>query len=158
MALKVEQVRAQTRKPVNFYAIAAAAGSTGTETAVSLTKSRSTEATAAANSHTIPSGKTLAITMIQFQHVGHATATTAATTWNVRVNTGGAVTTSSTPIIESARTSTPATTGAVDRVQLFFDPPIEIAGDGTKAIGVTAASTYTTNAPTWDVNIIGYEF
>jgi hypothetical protein len=31
-------------------------------------------------------------------------------------------------------------------------------GDGTLQIGVTALATYTTNAPTWDVQIIGYEF
>ena len=35
---------------------------------------------------------------------------------------------------------------------------LEIPGDGTLQFGVTAAATYTTNAPTWDVVIIGYEY
>jgi hypothetical protein len=75
------------------------------------------------------------------------------------MNTAGVVTTTSTPVLMQAESATPATSLAWDRA--FF--PIsaegyEIKGDGVTQFGVTAAATYTTNAPTWDVNIIGYEY
>jgi hypothetical protein len=35
---------------------------------------------------------------------------------------------------------------------------IEIVGDGTLQLGITAAATFVTNAPTWDVLIVGYEY
>ena len=52
-----------------------------------------------------------------------------------------------------------ATASAWDRVVITLPGDgIEIVGDGTLQFGVTAAATYTSNAPTWDVCIIGYEY
>ena len=93
-----------------------------------------------------------------FSSRGNATATTQITTFNIRVNTAGAVTTTSN-IWLSARTATPATASAWDRyaVQLGDLGP-SLLGDGTLQIGVTANAVFVTNAPTWDVQIIAYEF
>lgn len=147
------------RTDVRFYAVAAAAGATTVETAISLTKSSGTSATSAAASWVVPSGKRFRITSIVFATRGNATATIQSTTFNLRVNTAGAVTTSSTPVILSARSATPATASAWDR--LILDLPgdgLELVGDGTMQFGLTAAATFTTNAPTWDAVILGYEY
>jgi hypothetical protein len=90
---------------------------------------------------------------------GNATATIQATTFSLRVNTAGAATTTS-AVWFSARSATPATASAWDRAAVFAfaDNGPEILGDGTVQWGVTAAATYTTNAPTWDVQITGYEY
>lgn len=148
----------QSRTQVTYYAIAAAAGTTTTETAITLTKSSGTAATSTGTSFTPTSGKKFRITEISFATRGNATATIQTTTFNFRLNTGGAVTTSSTPIILAARSATPATASAWDRVILPIPDGFEILGDGTMQFGVTAAATYTTNAPTWDVTIIGFEY
>lgn len=146
------------RASLMFYATAAASGTTTTETAISLTKSSGTSATSAANSFVITNGKKFRITHLSVATRGNSTATIQTTTFNLRLNTGGAVTTSSTPIIFSARSATPATASAWDRYTLPIPEGFEITGDGTMQFGVTAAATFTTNAPTWDVNIIGYEY
>lgn len=154
----VQDIHDAGRTNLNFYAVAAAAGTTTTETAISLTKSAGTGATSSANSFVITSGKTFRITHLSVATRGNATATIQTTTFNLRLNTGGAVTTSSTPIIFSARSATPATSSAWDRYIIPIPEGFEILGDGTIQFGITAAATYTTNAPTWDVNIIGYEY
>lgn len=142
----------------NFYASAAAAGATGTETAITLTKSAGTAATSTATSFVITSGKKFRITHISVATRGNAVATIQSTTFNLRINTAGAVTTTSTPIVFSARSATPAVASDWDRYVLPIPEGFEIAGDGTLQFGMTAAATYTTNAPTWDVNIEGYEY
>lgn len=146
------------RTAVRYYAVAAAAGATGTETAITLTRSSGTSATSTAVSWTPTSGKTFRIQAISFATRGNATATIQTTTFNFRINTAGAVTTTSTPVILSMRSATPATASAWDRILLEIPDGIEIAGDGTLQFGITAAATYTTNAPTWDVTIVGYEY
>lgn len=146
------------RTAVQYYAVAAAAGTTGTETAISLTKSSGTSATSSATSFVVPAGKKFRITSISVATRGNATATAQTTTFSLRVNTAGAVTTTSTPIVFQARSATPATASAWDRYTQSIPEGYEILGDGTLQIGVTAAATYTTNAPTWDVNIVGYEY
>ena len=146
--------------PIQFWANAAAAGATNTETAITLTRSASPgAATTSAASFVVTSGKRFRITSITFATRGNNTATAQVTTFNIRVNTAGAVTTTSN-ILFSARSATPATANAWDRTAVFnfADAGPEIVGDGTLQIGVTALATYTTNAPTWDVQIIGYEF
>lgn len=154
----VQDLRDAGRTELRYYAVAVAAGTTGTETAISLTRSAGTAATSAANSHVITSGKRFRITSITVATRGHATATIQTTTFNLRVNAAGAVTTSSTPIVLAIRSATPATASAWDRVTLSFAEGWEIVGDGTLQFGITAAATYTTNAPTWDVLIQGYEY
>ena len=149
-----------SKAPINFWANGAASGATGVETAISMTKSPTPGgATSAAASFVVTSGKRFRITAIVFATRGNNTATAQVTTFNLRVNTAGAVTTTS-PIWFSARSATPATANAWDRTAVFTftDAGPEVLGDGTLQIGVTAASTFTTNAPTWDVQIIGYEY
>jgi hypothetical protein len=147
------------RTELRFYAVAAAAGTTTTETAITLTKSSGTAATSTATSFVVTSGKRFKMTHFSIATRGHSTATIQTTTFNLRINTGGAVTTSSTPVILSARSATPATASAWDRyIVTLPDDGLEIPGDGTLQWGITAAATYTTNAPTWDVTIIGYEY
>lgn len=147
------------RTELRYYAVGSAAGTTGTETAITLTKSSGTSATSTAATFVITSGKRFKITSLTFASQGHATATTQTTTFKFRINTAGAVSTTSTPIILSVRTATPATSLAWDRftVPLPLDG-MEIPGDGTLQFGITAAATYTTNAPTWHVVMIGYEY
>lgn len=146
------------RTELRFYAVAAASGSTGTETAITLTKSSGTAATTTANSFVVTTGKKFRINHISVATRGHATATIQTTTFNLRVNPAGGVGTSSTPIILSLRSATPATASAWDRYVLPIADGIEIPGDGTLQFGITAAATFTTNAPTWDVTITGYEY
>jgi hypothetical protein len=148
-----------TATQLRFYAVAAASGLTGVETAITLTKSSGTAATSTGASYVVTSGKTFKLISITFATRGNATATAQSTTFNLRVNTAGAVTTSSTPVILSMRCATPATASAWDRVQVNLpDAGIEIPGNGTLQFGITAAATFVTNAPTWDVTIIGYEY
>jgi hypothetical protein len=148
-----------SRTFVHLWAVAAAAGTTGTETAITLTRSGAAGAsTTTGTSFTPTSGKRFRITSMSFATRGNATATVQTTTFALRVNTAGAVTTTSN-IWFSARSATPATASAWDRYALNFgDDGPELVGDGTLQYGVTAAATYTTNAPTWDVEITGYEF
>ena len=146
------------RTSVVYWANAAAAGATTVETAISLTKSSGTSATSAAVSHVVPANKKLRIVAISVATRGNNTATAQTTTFNLRLNTAGAVTTTSTPIIFSARSATPATANAWDRFTIPLGEGYEISGNGTLQIGMTAAATFTTNAPTWDVQIIGYEY
>lgn len=157
-ALPTQDMHNSGRTHVNYYAVAAAAGATGTETAISLTRSSGTSATSAAASWAITAGKRFRITAISVATRGNATATIQTTTFSLRINTAGAVTTTSTPILFQARSATPATASAWDRVIIPIPDGFEIAGDGTLQFGMTAAATYTTNAPTWDVNIIGFEY
>jgi hypothetical protein len=146
------------RTPLHFYAVAVAAGTTGTETAITLTKAPGSGATSAAASFVVTSGKKFRITALTVAVRGHATATVATTTFNVRLNTAGACTTTSTPIVLAARVPNEAV--ANQFVERTFTVPdgYEITGDGTLQFCVTAAATYTTNAPTWDVTITGFEY
>lgn len=154
----VQDLKDAGRTALRYYAVAAAAGTTTTETAITLTKSSGTSATTTGTSFVITSGKIFRITAMSFATRGHNTATAQTTTFNFRINTGGAVTTSSTPITLAMRSATPATANAWDRVFVQIPDGLEITGDGTLQFGVTAAATYTTNAPTWDVTIIGFEY
>lgn len=152
-------MRNDSRTFVHYFAVAAAAGTTGTETAITLTKSPSAgSATSTGASFTPTSGKRFRISSISFATRGHATATIQTTTFSLRVNTAGATTTTSNVWFQ-ARSATPATASAWDRYAIVFgDEGPELVGDGTLTFGVTAAATYTTNAPTWDVVITGYEY
>lgn len=146
------------RSEVIYSATAVASGTTGTETAITLTRSSDLTATTTGTSFVFPSGKSFRITGIVLASRGHNTATAQVTTFNLRVNTGGAVTTTSTPILLKFRTMTGATANAVDRVVLNFNEPLQLVGDGTAQFGITANAVFTTNAPTWDVLITGYEY
>lgn len=157
-AVGTQDLKDSGRVHLNYYAVAVAAGATTVETAITLTKSSGTSATTAAASFVITSGKRFRIQAISVATRGNVTATLQTTTFNLRINTAGAVTTSSTPIVLSCRSATPATISAWDRVLFLIPDGFEILGDGTLQFGITAAATYVVNAPTWDVNIIGYEY
>jgi hypothetical protein len=149
------------RTLVQLYATGVAAGATGVETAVALAKAGTlgSAPAGAANSLVPTSGKRFRITSITFASRGNATATAQVTTFAIRVNAAGAVTTSSTGILLLVRTATPATALAWDRFTVTFeDDGPELVGDGTLQWGVTANAVFVTNAPTWDVLITGYEF
>lgn len=152
----VQNLKDAGRTTLRYYATAAAAGATTVETAVTLTQSSDTSATSTAVSFVIPSGKTFRIEAIVFAARGHNTATVQVTTFRIRINTAGAVTTTSTPIILAMRCPTPLTANALDRVSVPLPDGMEIVGDGTLQWGVTTNATFTTNGPTHDVTIIGY--
>ncbi len=154
----VQQFKDAGRSHQRYYATAVAAGTTTTETAISLTLSTENAATSSAASWIPSNNKKFRITYMSFATRGHSTATAQTTTFNLRMNTSGAVTTTSTPILLAMRSATAAVASAWDRVVVEIPDGMEISGDGTRQWGVTAAATYTTNAPTWDVTIIGYEY
>ncbi len=146
------------RTSIIYSATNVASGSTTTETAITLVKSAGTGATSSAGTFVVTNGKRFRITSISCATRGNSTATAQTTTFNLRLNTAGAVTTSSTPILMSVRSATPATSLEWDRVTFPIPDGYEILGDGTLQIGMTAAATFVTNAPTWDVTIIGFEY
>lgn len=148
-----------TKTPIQLWANGAAAGATGVETLISLTRSGAAgAATSAATTFVPSSGKRFRITSITFASRGNATATAQVTTFSLRVNTGGAVVATSNVMI-SGRTATPATALAYDRLSIMLeDAGLEIAGDGTLNFGISANAVFTTNAPTWDVLVTGYEY
>lgn len=154
----VQPLRDAGRVAVRYFACGVAAGTTGTETAISLTRSADNGATSAAVSHVITAGKRFRITHLSVAARGHATGTAQVTTFSVRVNTAGAVITTTTPIEFQARVATPATASAWDRYVVAVPDGWEILGDGTLQFGVTANAVYVTNAPTWDVQLIGFEY
>lgn len=148
-----------SRTFIQLFANAAASGATGTETAITLTRSGSPGATTTTGTSFTPtSGKRFRITSITFGARGNATATAEVTTFSLRVNSAGAVTTTSAAML-SAAVATPATALAWDRVsfQFGYDGP-ELVGDGTLQFGLTANAVFTTNAPTWYATITGYEY
>lgn len=157
-AIAVQEQTDAGRSEIRWYAVAVAAGATTVETLITLTRSTGTAATAAASTYTITSGKRLRFTNITFATRGHATATIQTTTFNFRINAGGACIVSSTPIAAAVRSATPAVASQWDRVSLPFPEGWEILGNGTIAFCVSANATYVTNAPTWDVFITGYEY
>ena len=143
-----------------FWALNVASGTTTTETAITLTYANGIgAATSTAASFTPTNGKTFRITSITFVTRGNTTATAEITVFSLRVNTGGAVTTSS-PINFSTVSGAAATGLAFDRFTLSVpdDGILEIVGNGTIQWGITANAVFTTNAPTWDVLVTGYEF
>lgn len=147
------------RTAISFYANNFATGATTVEKIITWDQSKGTGAiTSATASYTITNGKTLRITGLQVASRGNATATIQTTTFNLRLNTGGACIVSSTPILFAAQSATAAVASAWDRVIIPIPDGYEIAGNGTIAICITAAATFVTNAPTWAVNLIGYEY
>lgn len=144
---------------MHLWASGAAAGATTVETAITLTRSPAPgSATTTGTSWTPTSGKRFRITSLSLASRGHATATAQVTTFSLRVNTAGATATTSAIVIQ-ARVATPATALAWDRWQFAVnDDGLELAGDGTLTFGITANAVFTTNAPTWDVVITGYEY
>lgn len=147
------------RSAISFYANNFASGATTVETIITWTQSKGTGAVVAATaSYTITNGKTLRITALSVGTRGHLTATAQTTTFSLRLNTAGACVVTSTPILFAAQSATAAVSLAWDRVIIPIPEGYEIAGNGTIALCITGNATFTTNAPTWAVNLIGYEY
>ena len=140
------------RSPINFYAT----NITGVavEALISLTKSQAMNATSSATSFTITSGKILRLESLTIATRGNATATIQSTTFNLRYASSGSLSASSTPVLLSARSATPATASAWDRLTL----PIGIELSGSGSFGISAIATFVTNAPTLDLVLTGFEY
>jgi hypothetical protein len=157
-ALGTQDLKDSGRTAITFSATGVASGTSGTETAITLTKSAGTAATTTGVSFVVTSGKTFRITSINVASRGNATATAQKTIFNLRLNTAGAVVVTTTPILMSLVSATPATASAYDRFQSTFPDGYEIAGNGTIQIGLTVNSIFVTNGPSWDVLITGFEY
>ena len=157
-AVTTQDLKDAGRTSIIYYANAVTSGATTVETAITLTRSAGTAATTTGTSFVITSGKTFRITSISVATRGSTNATAQITTFNLRVNNAGAVTTTSTPIIAALASATPATALAWGRYFLQIPEGYEIQGNGTIQFGITAAAVFTTNAPTWYVTIVGYEY
>lgn len=154
----VQNLHDSGRTSIVLYATGAAVGSASTETAITLTKSSGTAATTSADSFVVTSGKTFRIQGVKFKTRANNTATTHTTIVRLRLNTAGAVGTSSTPVLFAGRCISGAVSQDTDVFDMLFPEGYEIVGDGTLQIGVTVYSSYVTNAPTIDVSIWGYEY
>lgn len=154
----VQNLHDSGRTSIVLYATGAAVGSASTETAITLTKSSGTAATTSADSFVVTSGKTFRIQGVKFKTRANNTATTHTTIVRLRLNTAGAVGTTSTPVLFAGRCISGAVSQGTDVFDMLFPEGYEIVGDGTLQIGVTVLSSYATNAPTIDVAIWGYEY
>jgi hypothetical protein len=146
------------RTAVAFYGNALAVGATTVEAALTLTRSAGTAATSSAASFVATNGKRLRLTELVFSQVGNAVATAAESQLRLRLNTAGAVITTTTPVLLSTRIATPAVASSYQNIVVPIPLGFEITGNGTIQFGFTVNSTYVTNAPTVDVMVIGYEY
>lgn len=148
------------RNTLTFFATGVAAGATGTETLITLTRSGGAgQATTSGTSFAPTAGKRFRILSAVFACRGNATATAQVTTFSIRANSTGATVVGS-PQALAMRTATPATALAWDRANAgqYDHGIIEFDGNGTASFGVSANAVYTTNAPTWDVTITAVEY
>jgi hypothetical protein len=146
-----------SRTPVSFYAVAHAAGATTVYQPITLIKAAGLASVTTGTSFTVTAGKKLRITGLSVGTRGHNTATAQSTVFSVITNSAGLVTAGSTTVIQ-LRSATPAVANDWDRVMYTMPDGYEIQGDGTLQFGVGAISTFTTNAPTLDVQIMGFEY
>src|SRR5204862_1768890 len=126
--------------PITYYAVKAASGATGTETAITLTRSRELQATDTGVSFVVGTmKKRWKITCITIGVTGNATGTVEDTTFSVRINTAGAVVVNSTPVIWKGHLATPATArGIVSQSFPFLCFGVfEVVGGGALQVGVT---------------------
>lgn len=147
------------RKNINLYATAFASGATTIETIFTLTFAPNVGATSTLTTYPITNAKHFRITSLILSTVGNAVATAETTTFSLRVNASGACVVTSTPILTSFRLATTAVAGAIDRIFINPTDGIEVNNNGGGIqFCVTANSVFVANAPTWDVEISGYEY
>jgi hypothetical protein len=146
-----------SRTTVNYYANNVAAGATGVNTAITLNKSYGLSTVSTGTSFVIPAGKKFRITEISVATRGHVTATAQSTLFSFMTNTAGIISNATNTLMQ-IQSATAATSLAWDRVMFSLPDGFELQGDGTAQWGFVAAATFTTNAPTWSINIIGYEY
>lgn len=154
----IQELKDAGRTNVVYYVRASTVGATTVESALTFTKSIGTAATSSGYTVAITNGKTLRITHIGIATQGNAVATAQSTIFNLRVNTAGACTAASTPIVFSQRCATTAVAGAWDRLPVPIGDGYEITGTATLQFCASVNSTYTANAPTADMVIMGYEY
>lgn len=152
----VQAAKDSGRTPVTFTASNVTAPASGAAALISLTRQAGVAAGSAATTHLLTNGKRLRITNIIVSTRGHNTATAQQCIFHLRTN-AGAVATGSTAVI-TLRSGTPSQSLGWDRCAMDLTDGYEFLGDGTQQIGMTITPTFTTNAPTYDVTIIGYEY
>lgn len=155
VGMTIQELKDAGRTFISLYATGVASGATGVETLITLTRYK--QGITSGTSFIPTSGKYFRVTAISFAARGHATATAQVTTFSIRVNTAGAIATGS-PAVLPRRVATPATALAWDRIDMSIPDGIEFLGDGTLQFGVSANAVFVTNAPTWDVMILGFEY
>lgn len=146
------------RLSVVVYGAALAVGTSGTESLLTLTQQKGLATTNVANSFTVPAGRRFRLQSMVITQVGSATATAGTTVFRLRYNPAGAVTTASTPILMQSRLAAPAQATSFQQLALPIPDNMEMPGDGIGQYGVTVTPTFTTNAPTIDVLLVGYEY
>lgn len=146
------------RTAVVLYGTALAVGTTNVDRLLTLSLQRGNAVVTTGTSYVIPAGKKLKVQALLFTQVGNTTATAASSVFRWRYEPDGSVTTASTPILLQTRLASPATSLSFQQFNVPLAEGYEIAGDGVAGFGFTVTPTYTTNAPTVDVQLIGYEY
>lgn len=146
------------RTPVTISGVALAVGTSGTETLLTLAHERFPAAAVNATSYLVPAGRRLRIQNMVFTQVGNSTAAAATSIFRIRYNPAGAVTTTSAPILLPARLASPSQATSFQQLPVPIPEGFDITGDGVGQFGITVTTTWTLNAPTVDVLIVGYEY
>lgn len=152
----VQELKDAGRNPVIWYVTNSTVGATTVESAITLTKSSGTAATFTCQTCQITSGKTLRIQSISFSSQGNAVATAQTTKFNLRLATSGNCLLGTTPVWLSAVTATAATASAFDRYAIDIHDGYELGSSTVFCASVN--STFTANAPTANIVIVGYEY
>jgi hypothetical protein len=145
------------RTTFNMFAVSISPTST-IEQLFNLTRASGTSANTTGTNFLLEAGSRYRIGSIVCSQVGHSTATRADTTFRLRLNNSGAATVSSNPVLWAARIGTPATSGAYETFQQTFPEGMELIGDGVAQFAFTYACNYTTNPPTLNISVHGYEY
>lgn len=154
----IQELKDAGRIPMIWSVAASTVGATTVDSGLTLTKSSGTASTFTCKTCQITSGKTLRIQAIQMSSLGNAVATAQSTTFKIRtVTSGNCLSGISTPLALTVRTATPATASAWDRYSLPIPDGYELPST-IIAFCVDVNSTFTANAPTADITIIGYEY
>lgn len=140
-------------KTVSLFSAAVTAGTTATETLVSMIMSINGVNTSTADSNPLTTGSILRLSSLTLGMKGHTTPTAAAITFTVRINKTGAATVSSTPVF-SFRLATPATADIGVSQEIHFPEGFNIEITPTTQIAITTNSVYVTNAPTYNVALV----
>ena len=152
-------IEAPAKVNKRFWAVGHTSGASGTEIMVVLNQSIDNSAVSSATSFVITSGKTLRILGAEFGVRGHSSAANTATvTYSIRTAATGTVAIAS-PQIMAARCANAGVSFQWDRNVIPVAPgALDIVGDGTRAVGVSIIFTGSTNVPTIDVLLLGYEY
>lgn len=149
---------APSRTLVSYFANGFAVPATSVEGAVTLTRAYGVTANTTGTSFVLTAGRRFRITNFVIGMTGNAVATAANIIFRLRYSASGAVTTTTTPILLQARAGSPAMAGGSEHIAVNIPDGMELYGDGNAQIGITCLCNVSLNAPTGDVNIVGYEY